>query len=263
MKKLFILCFFTIQMVTGFVCAQTSNSGYKLVFSDEFDLPNGSQPDAKKWNRAIRNKSTWARFISNSNRVVYIKNGCLVCRAIPNKYEKADTAKMLTGAINSKGKFNFQYGKVEVRLKTNTIRGNFPAVWISTQGTAKDGYAEIDIFESFGNEGKATSSLHTRHSQAKKLPFENNHRQSVNLKKWHTYGMEWTPTEIIFTIDGRRTNIYKKPKNDAELKEGKWTFDQPLFLILNQSVGRAPKNTPNYKKIYETKFDWIRVYQKK
>ena len=96
---------------------------WRLVFSDEFNQPNGSQPDPAKWNRAMRNPSIWARWNSNSDKVVFIKNGSLVCRAIPNKVEPSDTAKMLTGGVNTMNKFEFQYGKVEVRMKTNFTRG--------------------------------------------------------------------------------------------------------------------------------------------
>ena len=71
-----------------------SNEGYRLVFADEFNQPNGSQPDSKKWKRCLRNPSRWARWISDSKDVVYIKNGRLVCRAIPNKNMKAEQAKM-------------------------------------------------------------------------------------------------------------------------------------------------------------------------
>ena len=78
-----------------------SNEGYRLVFADEFNQPNGSQPDSKKWKRCLRNPSRWARWISDSKKVVFIKNGKLVCRAIPNNDLKADTARMLTGAIET------------------------------------------------------------------------------------------------------------------------------------------------------------------
>ena len=57
---------------------------WKLVFSDEFNQKNGSQPDPTKWVRCIRYNAGWNRWISNSKEVVYIKNGQLVCRAIPN-----------------------------------------------------------------------------------------------------------------------------------------------------------------------------------
>jgi hypothetical protein len=48
---------------------------WRLVFSDEFNQPNGSQPDPAKWNRAMRNPSIWARWNSNSDKVVFIKTG--------------------------------------------------------------------------------------------------------------------------------------------------------------------------------------------
>ena len=120
--------------------------GYTLVFSDDFNLPNGSQPDSLKWRRHNRNMSTWARWISPSPKVVTLKNGAWVCRAIPNHYEPQDTARMLTGAISTMQTFHFTYGKVEVRMKTNVKNGNFPAAWL--QGLQKkkpEWYKEIDI----------------------------------------------------------------------------------------------------------------------
>ena len=84
--------------------------GYKLIFSDEFNQADGSQPDSMKWTICKRYNSMWNRWISNSKDVVYIKDGKLVCRAIPNNSEPNDTAKMLTGAIESIGKFSFKYG---------------------------------------------------------------------------------------------------------------------------------------------------------
>lgn len=46
---------------------------YVLVFSDEFNLPNGSQPDSTKWSRCKRYNSEWNRWVSSSSDVVFIK----------------------------------------------------------------------------------------------------------------------------------------------------------------------------------------------
>ena len=78
--------------------------GYRLVFADEFDLPDGSQPDSTVWGRCKRYNHGWNRWISTSTEVVYIKKGKLVSKAIPNTIEPTDTAPMLTGAIESRGK---------------------------------------------------------------------------------------------------------------------------------------------------------------
>lgn len=269
MKKYNILFFFLLLLVlesdTVPVAGQTNGGRWKLVFSDEFNLPDGSQPDSAKWSRSRRAPSIWARWNSGSPNTVFIKDGHLVCRAIPNREAPGDTAAMLTGAINTKDKFAFQYGKVEVRVKTNLLEGNFPAAWMGPQayGTPYR-YGEIDIFESFGNKAVANQTVHSHRSVVlKKKGPQNAFTADVSVNKWHVYGMEWTKNTIVFTIDGKVTGSYVKSDDPEMLDEGQWTFDRPFFLILNQSIiGKADGNAPGMKRIYETRFDWVRVYQK-
>ena len=52
-----------------------------------------------------------------------------------------------------------------------------------------------------------------------------------------------------------------KSSDSQKIKEGQWTFDRVFFVILNQSVGYGSWYTPNIKDIYETQFDWVRVYK--
>lgn len=248
--------------------AKAEEKEWVLVFSDEFDQPNGSQPDPAKWNRAGRNPSQWARWNSESDKVVYVKNGCLVCRAIPNKSEPDDTAKMLTGGVNTMNKFEFRYGKVEVRMKTNFIPGNFPAIWMmKSHGYAKDLYGEIDIAEVFSNQKKASHTIHSQYTQTHKPHgLKNTFSKDVDVRKWHVYGIEWTPDYVLWTVDGETTGIYKKPEDKQLLDGGAWTFDYPFFLILNQAVGNGCWKAlpyPDIRKTYETRFDWVRVYQRK
>ena len=89
-----------------------------------------------------------------------------MCRAIPNSNEKGDTAKMLTGAIWTRNKYAFQYGRLLVRMKTNVITGNFPAAWLGRQ--QKDGnkapYGEIDVVEMFGSKQESNHNIHTQYT---------------------------------------------------------------------------------------------------
>jgi beta-glucanase (GH16 family) len=267
MKKYNILLFFLLLLVlasdTVPVAGQTNGGRWKLVFSDEFNLPDGSQPDSAKWSRSRRAPSIWARWNSDSPGTVFIKDGHLVCRAIPNREAPGDTAAMLTGAINTKDKFAFQYGKVEVRVKTNLLEGNFPAAWMRPQS---DGtpyrYGEFDIFEAFGADGIARQTIHSHRSAILKKQKISTFSKKVSVGKWHVYGLEWTPEYILLTIDGRATSYYGKSTELLQLEEGQWGFDRPFFLILNQSVGTKNWNTPNTNRVYETRFDWIRVYQR-
>ncbi|MBO4800953.1 MAG: family 16 glycosylhydrolase [Bacteroidaceae bacterium] len=123
---LIVLC--TLTADSARLCAQEAD--YVLIFSDEFNQPNGSRPDPEKWNQHSRYAGTWSRWITDSKDVCSIRKGCLVLRAIPNKKEPADTAQMFTGAINTKGKFDFKYGRVELRMKSNNRQGNFAAIWM-------------------------------------------------------------------------------------------------------------------------------------
>ncbi len=237
---------------------------WRLVFNDEFNRPNGSMPDTSKWTECPREIYLWNRWCKTTKENVFVRNGRLICRAIPNPDMKADTAAMFTGAIQTKGKYQFQYGKIEVRLRTNMKPGNFPAAWLMplSAGTPYR-YGEFDIFETFGNDGLAHQTVHSHRSFAlAKEAGKRSFTKKMDLTKWHVYGMEWNKDNISFFVDGVLTGFYQKSNNQTLLKEGQWSFDRPFYIILNQSVGNDNWNTPDHQTIYETQFDWIRVYQK-
>ena len=243
-----------------------NDSQYILVFNDEFNLPNGSQPDPTKWSRCPRFHSLWNRWVSDSKKVVYIKGGKLVCRAIPNRTEKADTARMLTGAIWSRDKYAFKYGKLLVRMKTNVYDGNFPAAWLGQQRPTglQMPYGEIDVVEMFG---KKKESCHTAHTQYTidnpRHGLRNAFRHEIDVTKWHVYGIEWTPDYVKWTVDGEEVGAYYKVANKTLQQKHQWTFDSDYYILLNQSVGDGVHDMKqDVNRVYETQFDWIRVYQK-
>lgn len=266
MKNGILLIAMLMVMSADSTQLKAQQTQWQLVFSDEFNGPNGSQPDASKWSQPPRGTSIWSRWIKNTPKTIYIKNGALVCRAIPNKTEKTDTARMFTGAIYTKDKFEFQYGRVEVRMKTNLRRGNFPAAWMGRKAKKPgDPYAEIDIVEMFGDRRQAHQNIHSQLTFTKaKHGEKNSFRQDLDITQWHVYGVEWSETEVIWTIDGVTVAVYRKSGNKNLLKQGQWSFDQPLYLLLNQSVGNGVYGyfAPHVRKTYETQFDWIRVYQR-
>jgi Beta-glucanase/Beta-glucan synthetase len=267
MEKMFYFLLFLLLFSSDTFVAKGQNAdgiGWKLVFSDEFNQKNGSQPDSTKWSRHNRYKGTWSRWISNSSKVVFIRNGSLVCRAIPNQTEPGDTARMLTGAINTRGKFEFQYGKVEVRMKTNRKQGNFPAAWLA-KNNHFDQYGEIDIIESFGDKVSAAHAIHSRLTYNQTNHGQKNSFKSmdVDATKWHVYGIIWTEKDVKWQIDGKTVAYFEKTKDKSLLNKGQWTFDYPFFIILNQSVGNGEYgNKGDTSQTYETRFDWIRVYQR-
>ena len=240
----------------------TSRSEYVLVFSDEFNKPDGTLPDPEVWTPCVRHpKVTWARFLSNSPKVAFIQDGNLVLRAIPNPNRSTDDVDMLTGGINSSQKFAFRYGRVECRALVNPFVGNFPAIWMMPKtALAWPKGGEIDIFEQINTEQKAYSTVHS--AWTKSHPDET-HSGNVNLpmNRYHIYALEWEKDVLTFFADGKQVYQYKKQNDSQE----QWPFDKSdFYLILNQSVGDGTwAKMPDVMHTYEMRIDWIRVYQKK
>ena len=238
---------------------------YILVFSDEFDTENGTQPDATKWVRCQRMGSTWNRFLSDTADVAYQENGNLILKAIPNLDRSKDKVAMLTGGIESNGKFSFMYGKVECRAKVNGHRGNFPAIWMMPQHPTEGWPAcgEIDIFEQIDTENKSYHTIHTNWTYT--LGNKNNpvssFSKNIEMDRYHTYGFEWDMYKMTWYVDGVSIGTYNRVP--ALLPNGQWPFRQPFYLILNQSVGNGSWAAPaDESHTYQMDIDWIRVYQK-
>ena len=250
------------------VTDDVADDGYELVFSDEFDQPDGSLPDPKKWHASTRRNATWNRWISKSPEVAYIQDGALVCRAIPNPNTSTDNVPMLTGAVETSGLFSFTYGKVEVRLRTNPHTGNFPAAWMMPQPPCATwpNAGEIDIFESIDKQQTAYHTIHSHwtydlgHKNEPKSSFS----EWVDVSQWHIYGLEWLEDGLLFSVDGKVVAVYNRSTDDNALSQGQWPFDHPFYLILNQSVGNGSwASKPDTGHTYETRFDYVRVYQKR
>lgn len=239
------------------------DDGYKLVFEDQF---NSSRLDTAKWEIPPRGKSTWSRWISDREEVVTLKRGRLTCKAIPNHKHSQDTATMLTGAVWTKGKFSLKYGRIEVRMRTNLQKGNFPAAWMGREWGKGNipPYGEIDIVEMVGDEKVARHAFHTEFTtKTPKHGIKNSFTKPIDVTKWHIYGVEWTPDYIHWYIDGEITARHEKPKGNADTVQKEWTFDVPFYILLNQSIIHGAYSIKaDLNQTYETQFDWIKIYQK-
>ena len=246
---------------------KSADSEWNLVFADEFNTADGSQPSAEWWSRCQRQGATWNRWLSDRNEVVYIENGNLVTRAVPNPDTSVDNVPMITGGVWTRNKFGFTYGRVEGRIKTHGWTGNFPAFWMmpedQSKGWPNDG--EIDIWEVID---AAERSYHTVHSNwTYNLGNTGNPQSSFNeytpLDRYHVYAIEWAEKSIKWFVDGKQVGRYNRSTSSSNIANGQWPFDDHFHLILNQSVGNGSwAANADVNHTYETLFDWVRVYQK-
>ena len=245
----------------------TADAEYRLVFSDEFNAQDYSQPVDEKWMRCKRYSSTWNRWLSDSKEVVYIKDGNLVARAIPNPDTSTDNVPMITGGIKSNGRFGFTYGYVECRILTNPYSGNFPAFWMmpEEQSAGWPDCGEIDIWEAIDAQNHTWHTIHSNwtYDLGNKHNPKSSFDISLDLSCYHTYGLEWSENLLIWYVDGNEVGRYAKSTIQSYLDKGQWPFDKHFHLILNQSVGDGSWAAPaDVSHTYETLFDWVRVYQK-
>ncbi len=254
------------DMVISASFQPTENAEYELVFSDEFNQPDGSRPDATKWISCERQGATWNRWVADRPDVYFIQDGKLACRAIPNPYQDEDPVPMITGGVKSQGKFAFTYGKVECRALSNPWIGNFPAIWMMPADNSKGwpNAGEIDIWEVIDTDERSYHTIHSNWTYNLHQGPQSSFNTPVKLDRYHTYGLEWDETSLKWYVDGKLVGTYNKSTDSNALNQGQWPFNKHFYLILNQSVGNgAWAANADVNHVYETTFDWIRVYQKK
>lgn len=247
----------------------TQHSKYLPVFSEEFEGDDNTQPNDKFWSRTLRRKSTWNRFCSDDAAVVFLKNGELVCRAMatPERLKGVEEQPYISGGIRSESKFSFCYGRVEARIFTHPHKGNFPAFWMMPQDNSKGwpNAGEIDIWEQINEENVSYHTLHSKWTYTlkhKSDPTSAVQGHNIDYTAYHTFAAEWTPTLITWYVDGEKIGSAPKSTNADALANGQWPYTAPFYLILNQSVGDGSwAGHPDPAFVYETRFDWVRVYQ--
>lgn len=280
-------CTIPAEMVDGDVrlsaTFEDAGAEYKLAFGDEFNTADFTQPNETHWSRSGWAHPTWKRFTAQTKagqeKTGWIEDGKLVLRCVKNEFndekrgDNGSKLEMISGAIESANKVTFTYGKVEGRLKTTAHSGNFPAFWMMPNESTYGGWpssGEIDIFEQINNEN---TSYHTIHSHWANGAADGGLGNSGKPQKsgtsatttgeYHVYGLEWTEDILKWFVDGKQVFSYAKSTTQDDLDKLQWPFDKPFYLILNQSVGNGGwASNPDLNFTYETKFDWVRVYQK-
>jgi hypothetical protein len=230
-----------------------------LIFSDEFDSPGS--PNTSKWTYDI-GATGWgnneSQYYTNRTDNVVIANGILKIIAKKENYEGAEYT---STRMKTQGKFDFKYGKVEVRAKLPIGKGTWPAIWmLGSNITTADWPAcgEVDIMEHAGNrQGIVQSAMHTLSSYGNTSNVGSQTLADVSTS-FHVYAVEWTSEKMIFSVDGKVHYTY----NPATKNSSTWPFDAKQFLILNVAMGGTFGGTidPAFTQS-NMEIDYVRVYQ--
>ena len=254
---------YTVNVIAKSVTGQTISKSIQitvgitqaLVFSDEFDIAGA--PNSSKWGYDLGGGG-WGnqelQYYTNRPDNAIVSGGTLKIIA---KKELFSGSAYTSARLLTKGKFDFTYGKVEVRAKLPVGGGTWPAIWtlgsnINTIPWPACG--EMDIMEYKGNEvNKIYGTLHyTGRSGG------NGNGNTVMISnastEFHKYSLEWSAATIKILVDDV---VFHTVANNTTLP-----FNQNFFVILNFAIGGTfggavdPAFTSGVLEI-----DYVRVYQ--
>lgn len=252
MKTMMLLMLLTLSLAGG-----ASGEEWELVWSDEFT--NEGLPDKSKWGYEegfIRNHEK-QYYTKARKENVRVENGVLVIEGIKedfkdpkytpdstNRQAQRIVAGYTSGSINTLGKKDFLYGRIEVRAKMPQGAGMWPAIWM--MGTNRTSVrwprcGEIDIMEYVG---KNPHSIHANNHFAKpdakggKTVHQSAGKGTVTVnepwKDFHTYAVEWNEKEIKVFADDKH---YATFNIDTAGKGPDNPFRKPHYLLLNLALG--------------------------
>ena len=101
---------------------------WQLVFEDEFD---GNSLDTSKWNIEEGDGCPDLCGWGNNEQQIYSADNITVADGkltIEGRQEADGT--YTSARINTKGKFDFRYGRIEVSARLPAGRGTWPAIWL-------------------------------------------------------------------------------------------------------------------------------------
>ena len=250
----------------------TKGDEWQLVWSDEFNGPNGSSVDPSKWVVETGGQGWGNEELEYyTDRVVnsFIQDGNLVIRALAENYTGPDgiSRNYTSARIKTSGKFSQTYGRFEARIKVPARQGMWPAFWMLGTDIDKVGWpecGEIDIMENIGKEPATIHGSIHGPGYTGADGIEAHYTLPGNRRfadGFHLFAVEWTPAAISFYVD---RDLYVK-RTPADLRPGwKWVFDHPFFLILNLAVGGDWPGNPDTTTQFpaEMQVDYVRVYKR-
>lgn len=273
-----------VLLLCGSASAQrVRDEHWKMIWHDEFS-ENGA-PNPEYWQSEHgfeRNEEDQWYQLENA----IVRDGILTLegrqdsipnpRYNPNRKDWVSArpyARYSSGSINTRGKFQFQYGQMEVRARIPAVEGSWPAIWTLgvTQPWPSNG--ECDIMEYYHIKGKphilanAAWGNDKRYSavwNTKTIPYEHFLEKDLGWgEKFHIWLMDWTEDYIRIYLDGELLNDIDLSKTiNGKVGGGSNPFRQPHYILLDLAIGGI-----NGGRIQDDAFpmrydiDYVRVYQ--
>ncbi|MEO9484280.1 MAG: glycoside hydrolase family 16 protein [Ekhidna sp.] len=274
-KNLTLLLSLSIAISCG-ETVELPNRQYELVWEDNFDGTTGDSPNAANWdfetgtgingwgNQELQNYTNRPENVSLDGK------GNLIITAIQESFGGSNYT---SGRIITKDKQEFQYGRIEARLKTPFSQGLWPAFWMlgADIETVPDNdettvvwpqAGEIDIMELRGQEPSTIAgSIHgPGYSGGNAVSSDFILDDARFDTEFHVFAVEWGPDFIDFFVDDQ---LYQQLTPESLPEGSEWVFNKEFFILLNVAVGGNYVGNPNDNSRFPQTMtvDYVRVYQ--
>jgi beta-glucanase (GH16 family) len=270
--------------------------GWQVVFLDDFD--NGINPEnweheVNCWGGGNNEQQCYTARAENS----FTQDGRLHIVAREEsfsgparnqdepEYDPADTSATLpftSARLRSKHRFDFKYGRVEVRAQLVGGQGMWPAFWMLPTDEVYGAWpasGEIDLLEAV-NLGVANAAneihgtLHYGLPWPEWSPHGASHAVTDDLTAaFHTFALEWEADEIRWFVDGVHYQtqlsegwynyIWQGQERGFGVAGPRAPYDQDFHLLLNLAVGGDFPGAPDsgWGQDRELLIDSVRVLQ--
>jgi beta-glucanase (GH16 family) len=253
-----------VAIPTTGATSPASRSGMTLIWSDEF---NGAEIDETDWTFEIGDGCPGLCGWGNNELEYYRKenasiiNGNLVIEA---RQEAFGSRSYTSSRMITKGKFDFKYGRVDIRAALPEGKGVWPALWMlgaNIDAVSWPKCGEIDIMEKIGGgieERKVHGTVHWfADAYANYGGSFTSPTSGIFNDKFHVFSLTWDAEFIRWYVDDVEFHVIDiRPSHLDEFREN-------FFLLLNVAVGGNWPGSPDGTTRFPQRMivDYIRVFQ--
>lgn len=264
--------------------AQPEKDDWKLVWNDEFDVDG--RPDAQKWDYErgfVRNyEMQWYApenaFQRDGKLVIEARQADFPCPAYregnSNWRNSRERIQWTSASLITKGKYAFQFGRVEVRARIPICKGAWPAIWLLGTELPWPANGEIDMMEYYqikdvptilANACWAGNTKEDAEWDSSYTPLTHFiERDPAWASRFHIWRMDWDMDFIRLYLDDELLNEVdlKKTVNGKASGTGINPFHHQQYLLLNLALDTRVKdyNVADFPMKYE--IDYVRIFQK-
>ena len=157
------------------------------------------------------------------------------------------------------------YGKFEARMKMAAASGTVSSMFLYQNGSERsdaERWVEVDI-EVLGKEpGKFQSNIITGKAGAQKTSEKKHAVSPAADQGFHTYGLEWTPNYVRWTVDGNEVRKTEKGVNDTKDQVANLIGTQGLRFNIWSSESAEWVGQFDESKLPLFQFiNWVKVYK--